>query len=293
MKNKELEKKTGVKCISSIDGIKCISSIDGIKRFSFCVMNPPYSGTLHLQFLEKFIQISNKTVSIQPSNWIKPLQYRKPTTEQKNILNKISDFESIPGEKARSLFNAQMQDLGIYTCTKEGGYDYTTLYTKFPVNKIIEKITDSFKTVNEVNYNEKGIFVPLKLMTAEWDKNKDKIIDKLGILKDGKTLDGYYFKEKRNRNKERPCGGIHFNTINEAKNFVNCMNTDFFIKFINATHIKPRYILSEIPFLGNVKWSGKSGEIDGYKNEITDEMLYEYYKLTTEEINDIKNYEFV
>lgn len=276
MKNKEeLEKKTGV------------------KKFDICLMNPPYAGTLHLQFLDKVIGICDKVISIEPANWIKPLQYRKPTTEQKNILNKISDFESIPGEKARSLFNAQMQDLGIYTCTKEGGYDYTTLYTKFPVNKIIEKITDSFKTVNEVNYNEKGIFVPLKLMTAEWDKNKDKIIDKLGILKDGKTLDGYYFKEKRNRNKERPCGGIHFNTINEAKNFVNCMNTDFFIKFINATHIKPRYILSEIPFFGNVKWSGKSGEIDGYKNEITDEMLYEYYKLTTEEINDIKNYEFV
>ena len=276
MKNKEeLEKKTGV------------------KKFDICLMNPPYSGTLHLQFLDKVIGICDKVISIEPANWIKPLQYRKPTTEQKNILNKISDFESIPGEKARSLFNAQMQDLGIYTCTKEGGYDYSTLYTKFPVNKIIEKITDSFKTVNEVNYNEKGIFVPLKLMTAEWDKNKDKIIDKLGILKDGKTLDGYYFKEKRNRNKDRPCGGIHFNTINEAKNFVNCMNTDFFIKFINATHIKPRYILSEIPFLGNVKWSCKSGEIDGYKNEITDEMLYEYYKLTTEEINDIKNYEFV
>ena len=262
-------------------------------KWNYAIMNPPYSRNLHLKFLDKVIEVSDNVVSIQPANWIKPLQYRKPTTEQKNILNKISDFESILGEKARSLFNAQMQDLGIYTCTKEGGYDYTTLYTKFPVNKIIEKITDSFKTVNEVNYNEKGIFVPLKLMTAEWDKNKDKIIDKLGILKDGKTLDGYYFKEKRNRNKERPCGGIHFNTINEAKNFVNCMNTDFFIKFINATHIKPRYILSEIPFLGNVKWSCKSGEIDGYKNEITDEMLYEYYKLTTEEINDIKNYEFV
>ena len=274
MKNKEeLEKKTGV------------------KRFDICIQNPPYAGTLHLQFLEKVIQISNKTVSIQPANWIKPLQYRKPTNIQKNILDKLIDFENISGENAREIFSAQMQNLGIYICDKNGGYDYSTLYTKFPVNKIIEKITDSFKTVNEVNYNEKGIFVPLKLMTAEWDKNKDKIIDKLGILKDGKTLDGYYFKEKRNRNKERPCGGIHFDTINEAKNFVNCMNTDFFIKFINATHIKPRYILSEIPFFGNVKWTGKSGEIDGYKNEITDEMLYEYYKLTTEEIKNIKKYD--
>ena len=37
----QLEKNTGVKCISSIDGVKCISSNDGIKNFDICLMNPP------------------------------------------------------------------------------------------------------------------------------------------------------------------------------------------------------------------------------------------------------------
>ena len=55
----------------------------GVKHFDICLMNPPYSGTLHLQFLDKVIGICDKVISIEPANWIKPLQYRKPTTEQK------------------------------------------------------------------------------------------------------------------------------------------------------------------------------------------------------------------
>ena len=79
MKNKEeLENKTGIKCISSIDGIKCISSIDGIKRFSVCVMNPPYSGTLHLQFLDEVTNISEKVISIQPAKMASKMKiYRR------------------------------------------------------------------------------------------------------------------------------------------------------------------------------------------------------------------------
>ena len=54
MKNKEeLEKKTGV---------KCISSIDGIKKFDICLMNPPYDKTLHLKFLEKVIEFTDKVI---------------------------------------------------------------------------------------------------------------------------------------------------------------------------------------------------------------------------------------
>ena len=79
------------------------------------------------------------------------------------------------------------------------------------------KFTKSFKDVFITDYDGKGIFVPLKLMTSCWDKNKDHIVDKLGILVDGKTLDGVYYKDKRNRNKNRPCGGVKFNDIETAK----------------------------------------------------------------------------
>ena len=62
MKNKEeLEKKTGIKCISSIDGIKC---------FSCCVMNPPYKHGLGNSFLHKVLNISDKLITIQPLSWL-------------------------------------------------------------------------------------------------------------------------------------------------------------------------------------------------------------------------------
>ena len=63
MKNKEeLENKTG---------IKCISSIDGIKRFSCCVMNPPYAGknpgdSIYIDFINNCLEISDKLVVVSP-----------------------------------------------------------------------------------------------------------------------------------------------------------------------------------------------------------------------------------
>ena len=69
MKNKEeLEKKTGV---------KCISSIDGIKRFSCCVMNPPYDSGLGNRFLDKVIDIANKVITVQPATWLFTLKQDK------------------------------------------------------------------------------------------------------------------------------------------------------------------------------------------------------------------------
>ena len=42
-------------------------------------------------------------------------------------------------------------------------------------------------------------------MTATWDKNKDFIVDKLGILIDGKTSDGTFYKNKRKGMEMSPC----------------------------------------------------------------------------------------
>ena len=86
-----LEKNTGI-ILSCDRKIKCISSIDGIKKFDICLMNPPYSRNLHLKFLKKAIEVSDNVVSIQPANWIKPLQYRKPTTEE---INDIKNYEFV------------------------------------------------------------------------------------------------------------------------------------------------------------------------------------------------------
>jgi len=238
-------------------------------KFDVVLMNPPYDKNLHLKFLEKTIEISKNVVSIQPADWLFKNKYE-------SLKKDISDVELISGDDFRKIFGIQSNKGGIFVLNT-GGFDIDSLRPKFPINKIVENTTKTFKDVNVLNYDEKGIFVPLKLMTSEWDKNKDFIVDKLGILVDGKTADGTYYKEKRNRNKNRPCGGIYFDTLEEAQNFVNYTKTDFFVKLVNFTHVSSRYLLKQYPFLN-------------YKEKWTDEKLYKVFNLTDEEIQQIKNY---
>lgn len=252
---------------------ECLKKIEKIKnmKFDICIQNPPFSGQLHLKFLKKVSEISKTVVSIQPSDWVQ--KGKNP-----ELINRIKDIEFIDGETFRNIFNIQSNGGGIFILDENGGYDTSNLRQKFPIDKIKSNIKTTFKDVNNKIYNEKGIFVPLKLMTAEWDKNKNYIVDKIGILINSKTLDGIYYKEKRNKNKDRKCGGIYFNTLKEAENFVKYTETDFFVKLVNYLHISSRYLLKDYPFL------------DDYTHEWTDIMLYNYFKLTPDEIQQIKDY---
>ena len=54
-------------------------------------MNPPYSRTLHLQFLEKVIDIADNVVSIQPVGWLtNPLAKYNKSSNYKKYENSIS-----------------------------------------------------------------------------------------------------------------------------------------------------------------------------------------------------------
>lgn len=244
---------------------------NGEKKFDVVLQNPPYSGSTHLKFLEKTIEIADKVISVQPADWIFKDKYN-------NISKHIKDLEYFKGNDFRTIFGIQSNSGGIFVCDEEGGYDIEKLRQPFPIKTIREHTKTTFKDKHVDDYDGNGIFVPLKLMTSDWDKNKNYMLDKLGILQDGKTLDGTYYKEKRNKNKDRWCGGIYFNTLKEAENFVKYIESDFFVKYVNYTHISSRYILKDYPFL------------DDYTKEWTNEMIYNYFKLSEKEIKEIENY---
>ena len=107
MKNKEeLEKKTG---------IKCISSIDGIKRFDICIQNPPYSrGTdaLHLQFVDKCLEISDKQVAIFPFTFVTKKNIEKQDEYKKKFSNKLKSIEQV---NSKVFKGTKMPDVAIYT----------------------------------------------------------------------------------------------------------------------------------------------------------------------------------
>ena len=58
------------------------------KKFDICLMNPPYEKGLHLSFLKKVGEISNKVISIQPCNWLFLKSKQKRTKEVRELVNK-------------------------------------------------------------------------------------------------------------------------------------------------------------------------------------------------------------
>ena len=241
-------------------------------NFDHIIMNPPYDKNLHLKILSEAMKHSTDVVNLSPNFYE---DYKKL-----DGVPVASDIDVIPREEASSSFGGIQLPFNLSIQHYVKGKHDKSLLTRF-MSKDYKKFSKikfekSFKDVFISDYDEKGIFVPLKLMTATWDKNKDHIVDKIGILVDGKTLDGTYYKDARNRNKDRPCGGIKFDTLEEAKVFIEYTESPFFIRWVKAFHTNSRYILSEYPFMPT------------YAHPWTDEMLYEYFDLTEDEIKEIE-----
>lgn len=243
----------------TINTIKDIGSM----KFDVAIMNPPYSGDLHINILKEVLTHAKTIVNISPNPFI---NYRKNTGLTPNEIIEYSYEDS-----CKVFGGIQLQcPLAITIYDESNQYADLTKYTpelyKIFLNKV--KFDHSFKDVNVLDYNGVGVFVPLKLMTAVWDKNKNIIVDKLGVLNNSYTLDGVYYKDLRNRNKNRACGGIPFNTINEAKNFYDSCNTTFYKAYVKMFHVASRYVLKDYPFM------------EDYTSPWTNKRFCEHYNLT-------------
>ena len=108
MKNKEeLEKKTGV---------KCFSSIDGIKKWNYAIMNPPYGDStssdkkLHHTFVTKCNEISDINVVVMPFRMFEATNNK--FDKYKDEYNK--SLVSVEGIKAEEVFDIKLGTVGIY-----------------------------------------------------------------------------------------------------------------------------------------------------------------------------------
>ena len=103
------------------------------KKFSVILMNPPYSGSLHLKFLEKTIKITDKVVSIQPTRWLQDTlaTYKKITDLKKykeSIAEHINNLEFISADDATKYFGANFTIMvGIYNCSQNKSEYYKSL----------------------------------------------------------------------------------------------------------------------------------------------------------------------
>lgn len=130
------------------------------KKFDAVIMNPPYDRNLHLKILEQVIPMAEKVVNISPVRWLQdPFASYNTRSDyckfEDSISKKIESLDVIPADKARELFDANMQmALGIYICGN-GGYDYT--FKDSLINKIVKKTMEhSWMPFNQRDFYKSG-----------------------------------------------------------------------------------------------------------------------------------------
>ena len=96
-------------------------------------------------------------------------------------------------------------------------------------------------------------------------------------IKDGKPWYDFYQKNKWSKTTPEITDSIRFNSEDEAKNFIDSVENTKFGRWYEGHIITDMNICNM-----NILW------VDDYAHPWTDEMLYEYFGLTEDEIKEIE-----
>lgn len=260
-------------------------------NFDILLSNPPYSNSLHLKFLDKYTEIAENIISIQPAEFIlRP--YIKPSWEKlkekyKNSIGKhLYNLEII--KDANKIFNAGIDtELCIYELNNKGGFDYDNFYKTYDSSYLNN--LDKFKTNNTIkdlleNYNDQKYFVPIRtdgIFERWWTL---QLINYLDIINNGKIYSGDYKgltipeARKKNphenpRNINRTTVGISFDSLEEAINFRDSVKTEAYLYIIALLKTTRKNPLDKLPIF------------DSYKNKWDNEKIFNLFNID----KDIRN----
>lgn len=130
-------------------------------KFDVAIMNPPYDKNLHLKILEAVIPHAEKVINISPVRWLQdpfaPYSTRSDYRKFENTISKkIENLDIIYSKDACKLFDAVFNmNLGIYTCSKNGGYNYK--HNDPLITKIIEKtLSNNWAQFSQKKFYDNG-----------------------------------------------------------------------------------------------------------------------------------------
>ena len=235
------------------------------KKFDIVLMNPPYSRTLHLKFVEKVLKVSNRVINISPCGWLHDipavLGWKKTTFQrfEDNVGRHIKSLEVLGdnANDANKQFNiGSFENLGIYELDNDVHDIYTTLYSQDKrkslsiFNKVIKLVHDGkIKCIgNNIKissiHGNPGKKTEFDVVTPQY-----KLIEKL---------------KPENMSES------------DFKNWHNSCNTKF-MKYCNLLTRQGQHLhLELLPFM------------DDYSKPWTDERFYNYFNLTKTEIELIE-----
>ena len=256
-------------------------------KFKSFIMNPPYSGDLHLRILKKIIDFVKTDdfigVSLQP-DFRKDYMADMKNSAYNNIKDVLSPYACDISEMSREQALSYFKNIQI----NEGLIIGTWAKSECPVplnivNKNVDilKKTLKYKSLKDVvcKYTNNRYFVPITIMQPTWAKRKNNILETYGVLENGFTLDGKFYQDARfynsNVKKDRDLFGVPFNTLEQAKNFAGYLELMAFCFCVNISHTKSRYQLQFLPF--------PEQGAEAFNTKWTNERFYDYFGISPDE----------
>ena len=289
-----------IKCLSKLfDGELDIESIenDGLDlyniikeldmKFDCIIMNPPYQRNLHLKILAEAIKHlkdeKSVCVNLSPVRWLQdPLAIHKTGSDYKKFENTISkhiqSLDLFDAKLAQQMFNsAQYENLGIYTCNLDGGYDYTKMMKfncqvkqKVFDNVILPTYLGKMKSLSDIRTAEGNPDFSRFYVILPMGHGHVGAADYYDLISPKKEL-ARRTTVKHNGNIGTGLGTANFDTDVEAENFRLSLGTTF-VKFcvsLVKTNIRNPYWA--IPLMHD------------YIEPWTDERFYKFFNITPEE----------
>ena len=247
-------------------------------NFDHIIMNPPYNGSLHLKILKEAIKHSKEVVNLSPANQmfsgVRLIKDHSEIKKNPELVQNIQDVDLIKPEEASAMFGASFAGplmLIHYDLTKEGK-DYKE-FNIIPKN--LRSVFD--KTVRSVY---EGKYPSLWSIIKEGDCPKYKfsltcpeVHGNQGQSDWAEITSKNY--EKALASKQRWGWHLEFDTEEERKNCWECW------------HLKSHMFIHSLIKADNFNMYQWLPALD-YTHPWTDEMLYEYFDLTPEQVNIIE-----
>ena len=271
------------------------------KKFDIVLMNPPYDNGLYKKFLNKILNISEKSVTIHPVDFILGKK------QNKQILNKLEDGFNLEIVNSMSDFDAGIWGtLGILLHNKNG----KLVYNKREFNNINDikpwsddKYLDNFVNIIKPLFEKENVDQHVKEDPHEWaierytenNPNNNWWCLKISQLRGNQSKTGvqddYYtfipkdripqlYKEIEEQKKNNTLFYFSFDKKQDCLNFINYLKTDFArtaLKVIKTTGQLMRGELKYVPWFdfSDNHFSKSPREIDDWlfkKYNISDEI---------------------
>ena len=209
------------------------------KKFDIAIMNPPYDRNLHLKILAAVIPHAEKTVNISPCRWLQdpfaPYSTRSDYCKfEESISKKIESLDVIPAKDASRMFGAEFySDIGIYSCSEKGGYDYH--HNDSLITKIIERTIE----ISWKQYIDNDL--PYKL--------------NIGLFGGDGHGFGLYYITRKTYEGQLDCASdgftFSFSTEEERKNFYDCYNHPFMKWHMSLWKADMHIYPTKVPYFGD------------------------------------------